>query len=39
MERDDPMNRKRPLAILTALGAAVFIVFGLWSFLDPRSFL
>ena len=32
------MNRKRPLAILTALGAAVFLVFGLWSFLDPRSF-
>lgn len=32
------MNRKRLLAILTALGAAVFLVFGLWSFLDPRSF-
>ncbi len=31
------MNRKRLLAI-TALGAAVFLVFGLWSFLDPRSF-
>ena len=38
MERDDPMNRKRPLPILTALGAADFLVFGSWSFLDPRSF-
>ena len=32
------MNRNRLLAVLTRLGAAFFLVFGLWSFLDPRSF-
>ncbi|MEO6207801.1 MAG: hypothetical protein ABIP77_07585 [Candidatus Limnocylindrales bacterium] len=32
------MNRNRLLAVLTGLGAGFFLVFGLWSFLEPRSF-
>ncbi len=32
------MNRNRLLAVLTGLGAAFFLVFGSWSFLEPRSF-
>lgn len=32
------MNRNMLLAVLTGLGAAFFFVFGLWSFLEPRSF-
>lgn len=31
-------NRNRLLAVLTGLGAAFFLVFGLWSFLESRSF-
>jgi len=32
------MNRNRLLVVLTGLGAAFFLVFGLWPLLDPRSF-
>lgn len=32
------MNRNRLVAVLTGLGAAFFLVFGLWSFREPRSF-
>lgn len=35
MRPDEP---QRPPGILTALGAGFFLVFGLWAFLDPRSF-
>lgn len=32
------MNRNTLLVALTALGAAFFLAFGLWPFLDARSF-
>ena len=32
------MNRNMVLVLLTVLGAAFFLVFGLWPFLDARSF-
>ena len=32
------MNRNTLLGVLTALGAAFFLIFGLWPFFDARSF-
>lgn len=32
------MNADRVVAIVTALGAGVFVAFGLWAFFDPEGF-
>ena len=32
------MNRNNVVAVLSGLGGIFFVAFGLWSFLDPRSF-
>ena len=32
------MDRDRVITVITALGAGVFVAFGLWAFLDAQSF-